>query len=42
MAGPDPDDDRVANIGNGLFATMGLKMLLDYRAHSMTFYGDCS
>ncbi len=34
-------DTRVANIGNKIFAAMGLKMLLDYRARQMTFYGDC-
>lgn len=34
-------DTRVANIGNKLFAAMGLKMLLDYRSRMMTFYGDC-
>ena len=34
-------DTRLANIGNKLFAAMGLKMLLDYRARLMTFYGDC-
>lgn len=34
-------DDRVANIGNKLFAAMKLKMLLDYRDRVMTFYGDC-
>lgn len=32
---------RVANGGNGLFAAMKLKMLLNYRARTMTFYGDC-
>jgi hypothetical protein len=34
-------DTRVANIGNQLFAAMGLKMLLDYKSRVMTFYGDC-
>jgi hypothetical protein len=33
---------RLANIGNTLFADMGLKLLLDYRHHRMTFYGGCS
>lgn len=32
---------RVANVGNTLFAAMKLKMLLNYRARTMTFYGDC-
>ena len=32
----------VANGGNALFAAMRLKMLLDYRHRSMTFYGSCS
>jgi hypothetical protein len=35
------NDTRIANIGNKLFAAMGLKMLLDYRDRVMTFYGDC-
>ena len=35
-------DERVANIGNKLFAAMKLKMLLDYKNRLMTFYGDCS
>jgi hypothetical protein len=34
-------DERVANIGNKLFAAMKLKMLLDYRAKVMTFYSRC-
>lgn len=34
-------DTRVANIGNKLFAAMGLKMLLDYKDRVITFYGDC-
>jgi hypothetical protein len=34
-------DTRIANIGNKLFAAMGLKMLLDYKDRVMTFYGDC-
>jgi hypothetical protein len=34
-------DNRIANIGNKLFAAMKLKMLLDYRDRVMTFYGDC-
>ena len=33
--------DHVANVGNRLFAAMKLKMLLDYRAKSMTFFGSC-
>jgi hypothetical protein len=33
---------RVANGGNALFAAMKLKMLLDYRNRSMTFYGNCN
>ncbi|MES1971556.1 MAG: aspartyl protease family protein [Pseudomonadota bacterium] len=31
----------IANIGNPLFAAMKVRMLLDYRARTMTFYGDC-
>ena len=40
-AAKDAHDERVANIGNKLFAAMKLKLLLDYRARQMTFYGDC-
>ncbi len=36
---PEP---RTANIGNKLFAALGLKMLLDYRVRVMTFYGECA
>jgi len=36
------DSTRVANVGNALFAAMKLKMLLNYRGRTMTFYGDCS
>jgi hypothetical protein len=38
---PPGTDTRIANIGNKLFAAMGLKMLLDYKDRVMTFYGDC-
>jgi len=34
-------ETRVANIGNALFSAMKLKILLDYKARVMTFYGDC-
>jgi hypothetical protein len=34
-------DTRLANVGNPLFAALKLKLLLDYRARQMTFYGDC-
>ena len=34
-------DTRLANIGNQLFARMKLKILFNYRARLMTFYGDC-
>ena len=34
-------DTRLANIGNPLFAALKLKLLLDYRARQITFYGDC-
>jgi hypothetical protein len=36
-----PDDKRFANIGNRLFAEMGLTILLNYRAKKLTFYGSC-
>lgn len=39
--GQSPDDGRIANVGNALFAAMKIKMLLDYRGRTMTFYGDC-
>jgi hypothetical protein len=35
------ENTRVANVGNTLFAAMKLKMLLNYRARTMTFYGNC-
>jgi hypothetical protein len=34
-------ETRVANIGNQLFTAMKLKILLDYRARQMSFYGGC-
>jgi hypothetical protein len=34
-------DRRVANIGNRLYAGMKLKILLDYRARRIAFYGQC-
>jgi hypothetical protein len=34
-------DTRMANIGNPVFAAMKLKVLLNYRAKLITFYGDC-
>jgi hypothetical protein len=38
---PGTADKRLANIGNRLFAEMKLKILLDYRAKRLAFYGDC-
>ncbi len=38
---PGSADTRLANIGNKLFAAMKLKMLLNYPANTMVFYGDC-
>lgn len=35
-------DTRLANIGNPVFAAMKLKILFDYRARQMTFYGGCA
>jgi Aspartyl protease len=32
---------NLANVGNKLFASIGLKMMLDYRHRTMTFFGDC-
>jgi hypothetical protein len=40
-SGESPADGRIANVGNPLFAAMRIKMLLDYRGRTMTFYGDC-
>jgi hypothetical protein len=34
-------ETRVANIGNTLLADLKIRMLLDYRSRSMTFYGSC-
>jgi hypothetical protein len=34
-------DDRIANVGNRLFAAMKLKILFDYRGKRVTFYGEC-
>lgn len=34
-------DKRVANIGNQLFAAMKLKIILDYPAKQILFYGNC-
>ncbi len=31
----------LANVGNKFFASMGLKVMLDYRHRAMTFFGDC-
>lgn len=30
-----------ANVGNKLLAAMNLKLMLDYRNHTIAFYGDC-
>ena len=35
-------DKRVGNIGNKFFAAMKLKILLDYPAKRITFYGNCT
>lgn len=32
---------NLANVGNKLLASMSLKMMLDYRHRTMTFFGDC-
>lgn len=32
---------RLANAGNKLFASMQLKLVLDYREHQLGFFGDC-
>lgn len=32
---------NLANVGNKFFAAMSLKMMLDYRHRTMTFFGDC-
>lgn len=34
-------DDRIANVGNQLFAAMNLKILFDYPGRTVTFLGDC-
>jgi hypothetical protein len=33
---------RVANVGNAFFDALGLKMVLNYRAREMSFFGDCA
>lgn len=35
-------DSRMANIGNMTFAAMKVKLLLDYPAKQVSFYGDCA
>jgi hypothetical protein len=40
--GSDPDGDRVANVGNALFAAMKIRMLLDYKGRTMSLYGGCT
>jgi hypothetical protein len=32
---------NLANVGNKFFAPLGLKMMLDYRHRTMSFFGDC-
>jgi len=32
---------NMANVGNKLLASMSLKMMLDYRHRTMTFFGNC-
>jgi hypothetical protein len=39
---PSTADKRIANVGNRLFADMKLKILLNYRAKKLVFYGDCN
>jgi len=34
-------DMRVANIGNQVFAAMKLKIILNYPAKRLLFYGNC-
>lgn len=34
-------DTSLANVGNKFFVGLKVKMLLNYREHSMTFFGDC-
>lgn len=35
-------DTRLANVGNRLFASMQLKLLLDYRENRLGFFGGCA
>jgi hypothetical protein len=37
----DSPDTALANTGNALFAALKLKLLLDYKGHRISFYGDC-
>lgn len=41
ISAPATADKRLANVGNRLFADMKLKILLDYPAKRLAFYGDC-
>jgi hypothetical protein len=38
---PGSPDASLANLGNKLFAQLGLKMLLDYPSRKITFFGEC-
>jgi hypothetical protein len=38
----DGSDKRAANVGNEVFATLKLKVLLNYRDRKVSFYGNCS
>ena len=38
---PGSANASLANLGNKLFAQLGLEMLLDYRGRTITFFGDC-
>jgi hypothetical protein len=37
----DSPDTALANTGNPLFSALKLKLLLDYKGHRISFYGDC-
>ena len=41
MISEDGNLSNLANVGDKLFASMGLKMMLDYRHRTMSFFGDC-
>ncbi|HEX4861581.1 MAG TPA: hypothetical protein VFV07_10120 [Rhizomicrobium sp.] len=42
MPGKGLPGNRVANVGNGLFAALKLRLLFDYPNKRVVFLGDCT